>query len=190
MDVKTTFLHGDLEEEVYMTQPEHFVVKGKSHLVCKLKKSLYGLKRSLRMWYQKFDTYVLNLGFVRSKSNHCIYYKSDGDYFLVIALYVDDMLFIGKGKCLIAKLKAQLSAKFEMKDLGVEKNILGMEIIRDRQNRKLWLGQSKYVGNILRRINIQDSRPLSVHVTLGTNFSSSQCPSSPLEMEEMSQVPY
>ena len=64
LDVKTTFLHGDLEEEIYMKQPEGFVVKGKKELVCKLKKSLYGLKQSPRMWYQNFDTYMLGLGFV------------------------------------------------------------------------------------------------------------------------------
>ena len=84
------------------------------------------------MWYQKFDTYVLSLGFVRSKSNHCIYFKFDGDGFLVISLYVDDMLFIGKGKGLIAELKSQLSIKFEMKDLGAARHILRIEIIRDR----------------------------------------------------------
>jgi hypothetical protein len=67
MDVKTTFLHGDLEEEIYMKQPKGFVVKGKKELVCKLKKSMYGLKQSPRMWYQKFDTYMLGLGFTRSK---------------------------------------------------------------------------------------------------------------------------
>ena len=105
MDVRKTFLHGDLEEEIYMSQPEHYVVKGKSHLVCKLKKSLYGLKQSPRMWYQKFDTYVLSLGFVRSKSDHCIHFKFDGDGFMVIALYVNDMLFISKGKGLIVELK-------------------------------------------------------------------------------------
>ena len=132
-----------------MTQPEHFVVKGKSHLVCKLKKSLYGLKQSPKMWYQKFDTQVLSLKYVRSKYDHCIYYKYDGDYFLVIALYVDDMMFIGKGKGVIAKLKSQLSTKFKMKDLGAARYILGMGIIRDREKRKIWLGQSKYVGNIL-----------------------------------------
>ena len=64
--MKTTFLHGDLEEEIYMKQPEGFVVKGKKELVCKLNKSLYGLKKSHRMWYQKLDTYILGLGFVRS----------------------------------------------------------------------------------------------------------------------------
>jgi hypothetical protein len=75
MDVKTTFLHGDLEEEIYMKQPEGFVVKGRKELVCKLKKSLYGLKQSPRMWYQNFDTYILRLGFVRSKADHCVYSK-------------------------------------------------------------------------------------------------------------------
>jgi hypothetical protein len=67
MDVKTTFLHGDMEEEIYMKQLEGFVVKGNKELVCKLKRSLYGLKQSPRMWYQKFDTYILGLGFVRSR---------------------------------------------------------------------------------------------------------------------------
>ena len=64
------------------------------------------------------------------------------------------MLFIGKGKGLIAELKSQLSIKFEMKDLGATRHILGMEIVRDRQNRKLWLGQRKYVGTILKRFNM------------------------------------
>jgi hypothetical protein len=75
MDVKTMFLHGDLEEEIYMKKPEGFVVKGKKELVCKLKKSLYGLKQSPRMWYQKFDTYILGLGFVRSRVDHYVYSK-------------------------------------------------------------------------------------------------------------------
>jgi hypothetical protein len=75
MDVKTTFLHGDLEEEIYMKKLEGFVVKGKKELVCKLKKSLYGMKQSPRTWYQKFDTYILGLGFVRSRDDHCVYSK-------------------------------------------------------------------------------------------------------------------
>ena len=79
MDVKTTFLHGDLEEEIYMKQLEGFPVKGKKELVCKLKKSLYGLKKSPRMWYQKFDTFIRGLGFTRSKAYHCVYFKLIGD---------------------------------------------------------------------------------------------------------------
>jgi hypothetical protein len=74
MDVKKTFLHGDLEEEIYMKQPEGFAVKGKKELVCRLKKSLYGLKQSPRMWYKKIDTYMLGLGFTRSKARSlCVF---------------------------------------------------------------------------------------------------------------------
>jgi hypothetical protein len=95
MDVKTSFLHGDLEEEIYMKQPEGFVVKGKKELVCKLKKSLYGLKQSPRMWYQNFDTYILGLGFVRSRADHYVYSKQVGNHFIYVVLYVDDMLLVG-----------------------------------------------------------------------------------------------
>ena len=91
MDVKTTFLHGDLEEEIYMKQLEGFIVKGKKELVWKLKKSLRGLKQYPKMWYQKFDTYLLVLGFVRSKDDHDVYSKHVGDHFINIVLYVDDM---------------------------------------------------------------------------------------------------
>jgi hypothetical protein len=75
MDVKIVFLHGDLEEEIYMRQPEGFVVKGKQELVCKIKRSIYGLKQSPRMWYHNFYTYILSLGFVRSKVDHYIYLR-------------------------------------------------------------------------------------------------------------------
>jgi hypothetical protein len=85
MDVKTTFLHADLEEEIYMKYLEGFVVKGKKDLVCKLKRYIYGLKKLPRMWYQKFDTYILSFGFVRSKANHCIYSKEEGVCFIYVA---------------------------------------------------------------------------------------------------------
>ena len=126
MDVKTTFLHGDLKEEIYMSQLEQFVEKGKENLVCKLKKSLYGLKQSPRMWYQKFDTYVLSLGFLRSKSDHCVYYKSENGHTLIIVLHVDDMLFIGNGKRMISDMKSQLAVQYEMKYLGAARYILGL----------------------------------------------------------------
>jgi hypothetical protein len=98
MDVKTTFLHGDLEEKIYMKQPKGFAVKGKKELVCKLKNSLYGLKQSPRMWYQKFDTYMLGLGFTRRKEDHRVYFKLIGDHLIYLVLYVDDMLLIGNDK--------------------------------------------------------------------------------------------
>ena len=111
MDVKIAFLHGDLEEEIYMKQPEGFMVKGKKELVWRLKKSLYGLKQSPRMWYQKFDTYIRGLGFTRSKEDHCVYFKLIGDCVIYLVLYVDDMFLIGNDKEIIQYLKTQMFSK-------------------------------------------------------------------------------
>ena len=131
MDVKTKFLHGDLEEEIYMKKPKVYAVKGKRELICKLKNSLYGLKQSPRMWYQKFDTYMLGLGFTRNKEDHYVYSKLIGDHLLYFVLYVDDMLLIGNNKEIIQDVKTHLSSKFDMKDLGAANLSLGMEIKRD-----------------------------------------------------------
>jgi hypothetical protein len=100
------------------------------------------------------------------------------------------MLFIGKGKVMISELKSQLVAKFEMKDLGATKHILGMEIKRDRLNRNLWLGQSKYANSILQRFDMQDFRTLCLPISVGTKLSISNCLTSPSKMEEMNIVPY
>jgi hypothetical protein len=153
VDVKTSFLQGDLEEEIYMKQPEGFDVKGKKELVCTLKISLYGLKPSPRMWYQKFDTYMLGLGFTRSKEDHCVYFKLIGDHLIYLVFYVDDMLLVGNNKEIIQDVKTQLSSKFDMKDLGDSNFIFGMEIKKDCKKRKLWLNQRKYVETICRNVN-------------------------------------
>ena len=137
MDVKTKFLHADLEEKIYMKQPEGFAVKGKKELVCRWKKSLYGLKQSPRMWYQKFVTYIEGLGFTRSKEDHCVYFKLIGDHFIYLVLYVDDMLLVGNEKEIIHDLKTQLFSKLDMKDIGAANYILGMEINMDMAKQKL-----------------------------------------------------
>jgi hypothetical protein len=105
MDVKTTFLHGDMEEEIYMKQPQGFVVKGKKELVCKMKNSMYGLKQSPRMWHKTFDTYILGIIFTRSQEDHCVYFKLIGDDLIYFFLYVDDMLLIGNNKEIIQDVK-------------------------------------------------------------------------------------
>ena len=120
-----------------MKQPEGFAMKGKKELVCKLKKSLYGLKQSPRMWYQKFDTFIRGHGFTRSKVDHYVYFKLIGDRVIYLVLYVDDMLLVGNDKEIIRDLKTRLSSKFDMKYRG--DYILGMEIKRNQEKRKLWL---------------------------------------------------
>jgi hypothetical protein len=99
--VKTIFLHGDLEQEIYMKHPKGFVVKGNKELVCRMKNSLYVLNKSPRMWYQKFDTYVLRLRFTRRKPDHCVYFKFINDHLIYLVLYVDDILLIENDKEII-----------------------------------------------------------------------------------------
>jgi hypothetical protein len=103
-------------------------MKGKKEMVCKIEKSMHGLNQSPRMWYQKFDTYILGLGFTRIKADHCVYFKLVGDRLIYLVLYVDVMLLIGNNKENVQNVKTQLSSKFDMKDIGAEIFILGMEI--------------------------------------------------------------
>ena len=128
LDVKTAFLHGELEEDNYMEQPEGFVIPGKEKLFCKLKKSLYGLKQSPRQWYKRFDTFMLSQGFKRSNYDSCVYLKTVNGSTIYLLLYVDDMLIAAKSMSGINKLKKQPSNEFETKDLDAAKKILGMEI--------------------------------------------------------------
>ena len=190
MDVKTAFLHGELEEDIYMEQPEGFVVPGKENLVCRLKKSLYGLKQSPRQWYKRFDSFMLSQKFRRSNYDSCVYLKVVDGSAIYLLLYVDDMLIAAKDKSEIAKLKAQLSSEFEMKDLGAAKKILGMEITRERHSGKLYLSQKGYIEKVLRRFNMHDAKPVSTPLAAHFRLSSDLCPQSDYDIEYMSRVPY
>ena len=118
MDVKTAFLNGGLNEEIYMMQPEGFKEEGKEHMVCKLRKSIYGLKQASRQWYLKFDEIVTSLGFVENKIDQCIYLKVSGRKFIFLVLYVDDILLASSDLSLLHETKMLLSKSFDMKDLG------------------------------------------------------------------------
>lgn len=118
MDVKTAFLHGNLEEDLYMEQPEGYEDKSKPDHVCLLKKSLYGLKQSPRQWNKRFDEFMTVQGYRRSRSDACVYTKEiSEDNLVYLLLYVDDMLLAAKEMRDVKKLKEQLESEFEMKDL-------------------------------------------------------------------------
>ncbi|GJS63771.1 zinc finger, CCHC-type containing protein [Tanacetum coccineum] len=160
MDVKTTFLNGDLDEEVYMKQPEGFVMPGNEHKVCKLVKSLYGLKQAPKQWHQKFDEVVLSSGFLLNQSDKCVYSKfnSSGEG-VIICLYVDDMLIFGTDQNQVDKTKKFLSSKFSMKDMGEADVILGIKI--KRENKGIVITQSHYIEKILKKFNREDCSPVS-----------------------------
>lgn len=192
LDVKTAFLHGDLDEEIYMSQPDGFKVPEKENLVCKLRKSLYGLKQSPRQWYKRFDRFMIGQKYTRSHYDHCVYFRKlrDGS-FIYLLLYVDDMLIACKSKLEIDKLKTQLRNEFEMKDLGEAKKILGMEIDRDRVKGTVCLSQKQYLKKVLQRFGMdKNTKPVSTPLAHHFKLSALMSPRTDKEREYMAQVPY
>ena len=126
MDVKTTFLNEDLEEEIYMLQPERCIIPNQENKVCKLSNSLYGLKQ----WHEKFDSALLNNGFLSVEANKCVYTKCTNRECVIIALYVDDMLIFCTSLDMVHSTKRFLVSQFDMKDISEAKVILGVKITR------------------------------------------------------------
>ena len=163
MDVQTTFLNGVNEEEVYIGQPQGFVVHGKESHVCKLKKALYGLKQAPRAWYLKIDGYLMSLGFTKSVADPNLYYKVDGSDPLILVLYVDD-LFLTGAEQLIVGCKRELASKFEMKDLGLMHYFLGLEVWQRAD--EIFLSQGKYAVEILRRSDMMDCKSMATPMAM------------------------
>ncbi|KAK3719576.1 hypothetical protein QZH41_006798 [Actinostola sp. cb2023] len=162
MDVTTAFLNGDLKEEVYMRQPEGFSVKGKEHLVCKLNKSLYGLKQSPRCWNYTLDEHLKSMGFVQTPSDPCIYVSDEDANPFIIAVYVDDIVLAGPSDEKIAEVKQNISERFEVKDMGELKYFLGVQVIQE--DGKVWIGQPTYTENILKKFGMENCKPVSTPV--------------------------
>ena len=140
MDVKTAFLNDDLYEDMYMQQPG-----GQEHLVCKLKKSIYGLKQASRQWYIKFDEVMKKQGFLKNQVDQCTYLKMSGSNFTILVLYVDDILLTSNSIDMLHESKRILLHNFDMKDLGEAAYVIGIEIYRDRAKGILGLSQRAYL---------------------------------------------
>jgi len=191
MDVKTAFLHGELEEEIYMEQPKGFAAKGEKNLVCKLKKSLYGLKQAPRQWYKKFDSFMGEHCYATTSCDHCVFIKRfSGDDFIILLLYVDDMLIVGRSTSRIEELKNNLGKTFAMKDLGPAKQILGIRIRRDRKAKKLWMSQEGYIEKVLQRFSMDKAKMISTPLASHFKLSLKDCPSNDEEKKDMGKIPY
>ena len=171
MDVKTAFLNGELEEEIYMEQPKGFIKPGEEHLVCKLKKSLYGLKQSPRAWNKKLHEQLNKAGFTRCEADHSVYYslKDDGAHVFLL-VYVDDLIILANLLSALQSCKDSLNKSFKMTDLGEASHFLGMEISRDRAARTLSIHQGSYIKTVLDRFGMADCAPLSIPLAVGTKF--------------------
>ncbi|RVW71217.1 Retrovirus-related Pol polyprotein from transposon TNT 1-94 [Vitis vinifera] len=151
MDVKTAFLNGDLNEEVYMEQPEGFVLLGNENKVCKLVKSLYGLKQAPKQWHEKFDHAILSDGFRHNNVDKCLYSKTCDDYMVIVCLYVDDMLILSDDMKGIIETKRFLSTTFKMKDLREVDTILGIKVKRNSGGYAL--NQTHYIEKVVSKFS-------------------------------------
>jgi len=159
LDIKNAFLHGDLKEEVYMEQPPGFVAQGgETNLVCKLKRSLYGLKQSPRAWFGRFSTVLQDFGLIRSKVDHSVFYRHQQGKSIYLVVYVDDIVITGNDAEGMVQLKQHLFKHFETKDLGKLKYFLGIEVAQSKQG--ICISQRKYALDILEETGMLDCRPI------------------------------
>ena len=190
MDVKTTFLNGNLLEDVYMTQPEGFVNPKYPNRVCKLQRSIYGLKKASRSGNLRFDEAVKEFGFMKNEDEPCVYKKVSGSAIVFLVLYVDNILLIRNDIPTLQSVKSWLGKCFSMKDLGEATYILGIKIYIDRSQRLLGLSQSGYIDKVLKRFSMQDSKRGFLPMSHGIKLSQSQCLTTKDEREHMDKIPY
>ena len=190
MDVKTAFLNGYLEETIYMEQPEGFISKDEKQKVCKLQRSIYGLKQASRSWNMRFDEAIKTYGFIQNPDESCVYKFIKDKRVVFLILYVDDILLIRNNVELLSDLKAWLAEQFQMKDLGEASYILGIRLIRDRKKKLLALSQALYIDKMLVRYSMQNSKKGNLPSRHGVVLSKRQCPTTPQEEEDMRRIPY
>ena len=195
MDVTTAFLNGLLEHDIYnyMKQPEGFVNPKYPDHVCKLKRSIYGLKQSARCWNQTLDVFLLKNGYRKSNADSCIYVKSvkqENGFisFVILAVYVDDIIPVSNDPEIVASEKQLLSNEFQMVDQGEIQFILGMSIKRDRQKKTLFISQEKYLENVLNCFGMQDSKPVSTPLENGKTFHKRTNDEKPFNKETYQQA--
>ena len=165
-DVTNAFLHGELKknEEVYMEAPPGYSGEFKNGEVCKLKKTLYGLKQSPRVWFGRFCQAMTSVGFKQSNSDHTLFLKKRGDKITCLIIYVDDMIITPDDKEEIENLKRSLFQEFEMKDLGAMKYFLGIKILRSKYG--IFLRQRKYVLDLLAETGLLECKPAETPIIL------------------------
>jgi hypothetical protein len=172
LDVKTAFLNGDLNEQVYMHQPQGFVVNGQEHKVCLLKKALYGLKQASRSWYEKIHNVLLKLNFKRCDYEPCVYIRCKENCLTVIAIYVDDILVFCTNTQEKCHLKNELMQQFEMKDLGEVKSFLGMRVCR--KGNTIYVSQKGFIEQVLKRFGMHDCKPVCTPLEPKINLCKSE----------------
>jgi hypothetical protein len=187
MDVKTAFLQGDLEEEIYVRLPDgvDMGVPGATG-IWRVRKALYGLKQAPRAWNAKLHARLLELGYTRCESDHCVYVRAQGPA-TILAVYVDDIVIVCD-EVDISISKQQLADSFDMVDLGKAGWLLGVEIARDGNT--ITLSQRRYISDMLERFEMADCKPVATPLDHNVQLTVEMCPATEDEQAAMASVPY
>ncbi|KAM2946602.1 hypothetical protein COP2_029388 [Malus domestica] len=160
LDVKSAFLNGVLEEEVYVDQPDGFIVQGEEYKVYRLHKALYGLKQAPRAWYGEIDSYLTLCGFKKSTSEATLYTKwRKSSEMIIVSIYVDDIIYTGSCQELMDDFKSDMMLKYEMTDLGLLHHFLGMGVMQTEEY--IFIHQRKYASSLLKKFGLQDCKSVS-----------------------------
>ena len=166
LDVKSAFLHGELQEAVFIEQPQGYEVKGEEDKVYKLKKAIYGLKQAPRAWYNKIESYFEKEGFNRCPHEHTLFTKrEEGGKMLLVSIYVDDLIFTGNDETMFEIFKKSMKQEFDMSDLGKMKYFLGVEVLQNSKG--IFINQKKYANEVLERFGMEHCNPVKNPVVPG-----------------------
>lgn len=185
LDVKTAFLNGFLDENVFMKIPAGLKCVDKGNKVLKLKRAIYGLKQSSRAWYRRVDDYLQSLNFKKSQLEPCLFTKIKDNMKIVIALYVDDFFVFSNSIQETDKLKRDLSSIFKIKDLGCVRQCLGMRVNIDKSNCVITLDQEKYIDELLNKFNIVDCKVVDTPIETKLSVTKSEVCSKTLPYQEL-----
>ena len=170
LDITTAFLNGELNEDIYMKQLEGFEVKGKEHFVCKLNRSLYGLKQSPRCWNEALNSQLKKMHFKQLENDPYIYTLTSGGEIFIAAVYVDDIILASKSSTRIQEFVKSISESFNIKDMGKLHYFLGVKIAYPGSG-KIWIGQPAYTAEVLKKFQMENSKPTATRIDTGAKLT-------------------
>ena len=174
LDVKNAFLHGTLTETIYCSQPTGFVDPAQPEMVCRLNKSLYGLKQVPRAWYSRFASFLLTLGFAEARSDTSLFIYRQGSDVAYLLQYVDDIVLTASSSVLLQQTISALQREFAMKDLGQLHHFLDFTV--EQRPDSIFFQQRYYILDILERAGMTDCKPCSTPVDTQAKVSATEGP--------------
>ncbi|GJU38923.1 retrotransposon protein, putative, ty1-copia subclass [Tanacetum coccineum] len=190
MDIKTAFLNGYLDEDIYMVQHEGFIDPKHPRKVCKLQRSIYGLKQASRSLNKRFDEEFKKFDFAQNLDEPCVYQKASGSNVTFLILYVDDIIIMENHIPMLQGVKSYLEKYFAMKDLGEVAFILEIQICRDKSKQLIGLSQSTYMDKILKRFRMDNSKRGNIPMQERHDLNKTQGASTPEKVKGRQNVPY